>query len=312
MSKAHRIIAGLATALLSAALAACSGPVATVNGQAISHADFDTRLEASPVARTTLQQMVQDVLLDQHAKDANIVISDDDLTKRENELKASFPGTSWDDMLKARGITEDEVKHLLRQQMIVDRSVGADIKIGDAQVAQYFARNHVAFDKPEQVCAKHILVHDLNTANAVEAALRGGAKFEDVAKQYSTDPGSKDKGGELGCFRHGQMVPAFDKAVFAMPIGPVSRPVKSPFGYHIVVVESRTPAQKATLADAHDKVVETLRQQQEQPLIQPFLLGLVQKATITVNDPRFQGLFPSPPGAAPSAGAATPAPAATK
>src|ERR1700730_5277471 len=118
MSKAHRIIAGLATALLSAMLAACSGPVATVNGQAISHSDFDAKLETSPVARGTLQQLVQDALIEQHAKDANIVISDDDLAKRENQLKASFPGTSWDDMLKARGITEDDVKHLIRQQMI--------------------------------------------------------------------------------------------------------------------------------------------------------------------------------------------------
>jgi foldase protein PrsA len=312
MSKAHRIIAGLATALLSAMLVACAGPVATVNGQAISRSDFDAKLETSPVARGTLQQLVQDALLEQHAKDANIVISDDDLTKRENQLKASFPGTSWDDMLKARGITEDDVKHLIRQQMIVDRSVGADINITDAQVAQYFARNHAAFDTPAQVCAKHILVHDLATANSVEAALKGGAKFEDVAKQYSTDPGSKDKGGDLGCFRRGQMVPAFEKAAFSLPIGPVSAPVKSPFGYHIIVVSSRTPGQKATLASAHDKVVEALRQQQEQPLIQPFLLGLVQKATISVNDARFQGLFPSPPPAISPGGTATPAPAATK
>jgi parvulin-like peptidyl-prolyl isomerase len=105
------------------------------------------------------------------------------------------------------------------------------------------------------------------------------------------------------------MVPAFDKVAFSAPIGAISAPVKSPFGYHIIVVESRTPGTKATLASATPQITETLRQQQEAPLIQPFLQGLQQKATIVVNDPQFAGVFTTPP---PAAGAAPPAPANTK
>ncbi|HEU5479688.1 MAG TPA: hypothetical protein VFU90_07625, partial [Candidatus Tumulicola sp.] len=87
-----------------------------------------------------------------------------------------------------------------------------------------------------------------------------------------------------------------------------SPPVKSPFGYHIIQVEARTPGQKATLANSTERIKEMLQQQQEAPLIQPFLQGLQQKAQIVVLDPRFQDLFPSPP---PSAPAATTAPAAS-
>jgi len=309
MSKAHRILAGLATALLASTLVACSGggTIATVNGQAISQASFDSKLEGSPAARGTLQQMVQEALIEQYAKNNNINVTDADITAREDQLKANFPNGSWGDMLKARGLTEADVHNALREQIILDKAVGGSVKVSDAQISAYFAKNHAAFDKPAQVDARHILVPDLATANKIEAQLKAGAKFSALAKQYSMDPGSKDKGGELGWFRRGQMVPAFDQAAFSLPIGKISAPVKSPFGYHIIQVEKRQPGVKATLANTHDRIADLLRQQQEAPLIQPFLAGLQEKATITVNDPRFAGLFPSPPPAAAPAASVAPA-----
>ena len=175
------------------------------------------------------------------------------------------------------------------------------------EIQAYFNKNHASFDKPAQVQARHILVADLKTAQKVEADLKGGANFATEAQKYSIDPGSKDKGGELGQIRHGQMVPSFDAAVFSLPVGVISAPVKSPFGYHIIQVESRTPGTTATLANTKDKIADMLRQQQEAPLIQPFLTDLQSKANIQINDPRFQAAFPTPeptpPGGAP-AGAA--------
>ena len=142
--------------------------------------------------------------------------------------------------------------------------------------------------------ARHILVPNLALAQKVEADLKAGKSFADEAKQYSTDPGSKDKGGDLGTFKRGQMVPAFDKVAFTLPIGQISAPVKSPFGFHIIQVQARIPAQKATLASATPQIVEALNQQQEAPLIQPFLQSLQSKATVVTTNPAYAGLFPSP------------------
>jgi len=105
------------------------------------------------------------------------------------------------------------------------------------------------------------------------------------------------------------MVPAFDKYAFSAPLNQISPPIKSPFGYHIIQVESRTPGQKATLASATPQITDLLRQQQEAPLIQPFLAGLQQKADIKVNDPQFQGVFNNipPPAPQPKGSAAAPA-----
>lgn len=309
MSNAQRVIAGLATLLL-VALAACAGggAVATVNGEPISKSAFTDKLEASPGARNTLQQMVQEALILQYAKNNNITVTDDEINKREDDLKANFPNGSWDEMLKARGLSEDDVKQALREQIILDKALAKDVAITPAQIKQYFDKNHAAFDKPEQVKARHVLVANLATANKVEAALKSGQDFAAVAKQYSTDPGSKDKGGELGFFRRGQMTPSFDKAAFSMKAGQISPPIKSPFGYHVIEVEAIQPGQKATVANSTQRITDMLRQQQEAPLIQPFLQGLQQKATIVVLDPRFADLFPSPP---PAAAPATSSSAAT-
>ncbi|HEY8322477.1 MAG TPA: peptidylprolyl isomerase [Candidatus Baltobacteraceae bacterium] len=319
MPKLHRVIAAVTTLALCASLAACSGgAIATVNGQAISKSDFDNKLESSAAAKGTLQQMVQEIVLDQYAKTNNITVSDDEIAKKEAEIKANFPNGSWDDMLKQRGLTEADVSNLLRQQILIDKAVGKDIKIDDAQIKAYFDKNHAAFDKPDQVRARHILISSgpgaLQTALKVETLLKApGADWNAIAKQYSSDPGSKDKGGELGFFRRGQMVKQFEDYAFKAPVNAISPPVKSAFGYHIIQVEERQPGEKATLASAHDKIAELLRQQQEQPAIAPFMQNLIAKANFQSSDPRFAGLFPSPPPAiAPAASsAATPAPAAT-
>jgi foldase protein PrsA len=298
MSKAHRLAAGFATAVLTVSLAACGGggggAVATVNGQSISHADLDNKLEGSPAARGVLQSMVMSTLIDQYAQQHHITVSQDEINKVENQYKEQYPGDQWSELLKARSMTEQDVQDLIRRQIILDKAVGANIQISDKQIKDYFDKNHAQFDKPAQARARHILVPDIKTANKVEADLKAGKDFAAEAKQYSTDPGSRDKGGELGWFRKGAMMPTFDAYAFSGPIGKISQPIKSPFGYHIIQVEERKPAQKATLQSTHDQIQTMLREQQESPLLQGFYQQLQQNAKIQINDPRFEGLFPTP------------------
>jgi foldase protein PrsA len=217
-------------------------------------------------------------------------------------------------MLKTRNLTESDVRAALREQLILDAALAKEVTVTPAEIKAEFQKDHAMYDTPETVTARHILVPSLALAQKIEADLKSGQSFASLAKQYSTDPGSKDKGGDLGSFRRGQMVPAFDKYAFSAPIGQISPPIKSPFGYHIIQVESRQPAQRASLASATPQITDTLRQQQEAPMIQPFLQSLQQKATIVVNDPQFAGVFANaaaPGPAASASAAASPAPSST-
>ncbi len=297
-------------AILAAALAGCSpsaaggggGDIATVNGAPITRAAFNDRLESSPQAKQVLNQLIQGELIDQYAKTNNIVITDADIKKKEDDLRAKYQPGQFDQILKAQNISEDDLHKFLRQQAIVEKAVDPQIKVTDADIEAYLKANHASLDTQEQVRARHILVRDEKTANEVEAKIKGGMKFEDAAKQYSQDPGSKDKGGELGFFTKTQMVAPFANAAFAQPIGVVGPPVKSPFGFHIIEVEEKKPASVATMANSKDKIATLLRQQQEQSKIPVFLNDLRTKAKIEVADDKLKDVAapPQAPGAPPA------------
>lgn len=306
------VVAILASALLGITLAACGGAgggtIVTVNGQPITKAELDAKLEASAAGKQTLNQLVQAKLIDQYAADNKLDVSDAEVQKKEDEIKARYQGDQFAQILKQQGLTEDDVKKILKQQVELEKAVGKNATVSDADIKAYFDKNHATLDKPEQVRARHILVADLKTASDVEAQLKKGAKFEDLAQKYSTDPSSKVKGGELGFFGHGQMVPAFDKAAFTQPIASVGPPVKSPFGYHIIQVEERKPALKATLASSKEQIKTQLTQQQLSAQIPTFLQGLRAKAKFDVKDQRFADVFATPtPAASAAASAAAPA-----
>ncbi|MHA1263716.1 MAG: peptidylprolyl isomerase [Candidatus Helarchaeota archaeon] len=84
-----------------------------------------------------------------------------------------------------------------------------------------------------KVRASHILVEKLSLAQEIREDLEAGADFRKLAAEYSTCP-SKKRGGDLGVFGKGEMVPEFEKAVFKMQIGEISEPIKTKFGYHII------------------------------------------------------------------------------
>jgi foldase protein PrsA len=317
MSVVNRAVAGFAVAALSASLAACSsaaatgGDVASVNGQKITRSEFDKKLEAGPAGKSVLTQLVQSDLVDQYATNNKITVSDAEISKKEDEIKAKYPPGQFEQILKQQGLTEANVHDILRQTVVIEKAVDPQIKVSDADIKAYFDKNHALLDKPEQVRARHILVADLKTANEVEAKLKAGGDFAALAKQYSTDPSTKDKGGELGFFGKGQMVPSFQAAAFASPINAITAPVKSPFGYHVIQVEEKKPATVASLAGAHDQIVAQLKQQQQSQQIPVFLQQLKSAAKIEVYDDNLKDAFPSPlPAAAPDASAAA-APAAS-
>ena len=134
------------------------------------------------------------------------------------------------------------------------RDLSANLKVEDADVRKYYDDHKNEY---ERVKARHILVRfkgsaapagkkelteeeALEKTKALRARIVAGEDFATIAKAESDDTGSGAQGGSLGTFPHGQMVAPFDQAAFSLPLGQISEPVKSPFGYHIIKVEERT------------------------------------------------------------------------
>jgi foldase protein PrsA len=170
-----------------------------------------------------LQQLVYEKVLAKKYK-----VTDKELNAKIDQLKADL-GANFETTLAQYGYkNEDDLKKTMKLGMMQEKAALKGVKVTDKELKDYYDTY-----QPE-IKARHILVADEKTAKEVKAKLDGGAKFEDVAKQYSTDEGSKANGGDLGWFGTGKMDPDFEKAAYALKVNEISAPVKSQFGYHII------------------------------------------------------------------------------
>jgi len=149
----------------------------------------------------------------------------------------------------------------------------AQIQVTDAEVQDYYDIHREQYNKAEEVHARHILFHlDENASEQEKAAARkkaedvlakakAGEDFAELAKQYSEDEGTKDKGGDLGFFKRGQMVAPFEQAAFGLEPGAISDIVESPFGLHIIKVEEKHPAQTQTVDQVRPEIVAAIKKE---------------------------------------------------
>ena len=165
----------------------------------------------------------------------------------------------------------------LRDSYLADRLAPT---ITDAELKTEYDAEAAKVQQTERVRAHHILVATEKEANDIIAKLKAGAKFEDLAKQYSLD-GSKDYGGDLGYFSAPEMVPEFSKAAFALKVGELSAPTKSDYGWHVIRLDDR----KMGTAPPFDQVKDALRNVKVRDKLQAKLQSLQSTAKVDLLDP---------------------------
>lgn len=238
-----------------------------------------------------LEQFLTEQVVISTAKDRGITLPEGFVDDQLKDLKAQFP----DEETYKKGISdagipsEDFLRNLIveaeySRQMV--ELIRADISIPDWRVELFYGTHQEAFKKPEESCAKHILVKTIEEANDLEKQLADGASFEELAKEHSLDPGSGSKGGDLGCFPEGVMVPSFNDVAFSADIDAISEPVESQFGFHIIQVYNRNEASLIPLEDVKDDV----KSQLENEILLKVVKAYQESTPITVNE---EVLFPA-------------------
>lgn len=150
---------------------------------------------------------------------------------------------------------ENAKKEILTQYAIGKLLSG--IEVSEADAVGFYFQNKEAFLDEESVSARHILVDDLTQAEEIVAKIKDGLDFSQAAMEYSTCP-SKSRGGDLGQFTRGRMVPEFEEAAFKLEVGQVSEPVKTQFGYHIILVDSKTEAKEKAYEEVKPMIMNEL------------------------------------------------------
>ncbi|MHC1547961.1 peptidylprolyl isomerase [Phyllobacterium sp. K27] len=216
--------------------------IATVNGTDITQKDLDQ-------ASADLDPQISQLPEEQRRVAALAAIIDIKAfaAKAEAEKLDQTPEfKSRMTFLKERAMHNEYFK-----QQVID-------KITDADVRARYDKEIAAMPATNEVRARHILVKTKEEAEAIIKQLDGGASFEDIAKEKSTD-GSAAQGGDLGYFGQGQMVPEFEKAANELEIGKYSKtPVQTQFGFHVIKLEDKRAKQPPAFDQVKDQVKSML------------------------------------------------------
>ncbi len=246
-------------ALLFTGLAVLSAKtLVTVNGKAITQQEVDRALMNATQGRfnqvpankqamfreQVLKQLIGKQLIYDDAKKSGILKSKEyknEYSKLETRMKKELAIQVW-------------------QKKLV-----SSITIANKDLKNYYNKNKSEFEQKVSVHARHILVKTEVEAKKIISQLKSlsgsklKSKFIELAKSKSTGP-SAPKGGDLGTFAKGQMVPAFNDKVFAMKVGTITqKPVKTQFGYHVIYLESKNKAKTRTFDEVKPIIVQRLK-----------------------------------------------------
>jgi parvulin-like peptidyl-prolyl isomerase len=242
------ILGSLATLAMSISLNAAV--YATVDGQDVNDQDIAALMKAMPDAKF-------ETLSDEQRKS----VINQAVERKLLSKKALEDGIENDAEYKS---LMENIKSNLALEIWMKR-VFEKIKVADKDVKAYFDTNSAKFVKPETVKARHILLKDEQAAKDVIAELKGLKgdallnKFTELAKTKSTGPSGKN-GGDLGWFNARQMVQPFSVAAFALEKGAVTQtPVKTQFGYHVILSEDKKGGEKVTFDEAKVQIENGLK-----------------------------------------------------
>jgi peptidyl-prolyl cis-trans isomerase C len=262
------VAATLATAGMAQEPPTAATVVATVNGTEITLGAMIALRDGLPeqykalpddvLYKGILDQLVQQEVLTQSVGDA---LSLQDRLNVENQRRGYLSGVALEAVI-ATAVTDEALQ-----------------KAYDARFA--------AAAPQTEYNAAHILVATEEEALKLKAELDGGADFAALAKEHSTDTGSGQNGGELGWFGLGAMVKPFEDAVVAAEVGTVTAPIKSDFGFHLILVKETRIAAVPTLDDLRDELAGQI----EQEAISAHIEALTAAATVT--KPGAEGIDPA-------------------
>lgn len=261
----------LAVAVMATSVVA-SDILVTVNGKNITKQDAETFVNASsPNAHFSQLDAAQQNMIKERLVEKVLFT---ELAKKEGVDKNP-------EFIRNMAKIKEELLVNMWMKMQMDNTI-----VSDSEAKEFYDKNAKKFMQQDSVHARHILVKEEKEAQEIidtlvplkDKALQ--EKFIELAKAKSTGP-SGPKGGDLGNFSKGQMVPEFSKAVWALNIGQITtKPVKTQFGYHVIYLESKAEAKPTPYEQVKEKIIISLKQKQFSAKITEVAKELKSKAKI--------------------------------
>lgn len=230
MKKMKKLLVAALGVLMTFSLAACSKTVATTSGGKITEQEYYDKMKQTQSGKQVLQQMVLDKVLE---KDYGKKVSKSDVNKQYDQLKEEY-GSNFSQALQQNNLTPSTLKDQIRSNLLLRQAVIANTKITDKMLKEQWK------EYQPNIQVAHILVANESEANEVIDQLKKDGSYDNfkkLAKKYSTDDTTKDKGGKLPEFNNtnSQLDSSFKEAAFKLKTGQFTeQPVKTSYGYQVI------------------------------------------------------------------------------
>jgi peptidyl-prolyl cis-trans isomerase SurA len=256
--------------------------------------------DAADREKNLLRDMIDQQLLLSRAKELGLN-ADAEVIRRLDEIRKQNKLDSLEDLEKAarqQGVSYEDFKANIRNgiltQQVVRDEVGRRLQVTQAQLQAYYAAHRAEFTQPEQVRLSEILIPTAAEANdaaiaqaqakadEVAAKVKGGAKFEELAKTYSGGP-TAAQGGDLGLFKRGTLAKVLEDQTFALKPGEATAPIRTRQGFVILKVTEHAASGVPPLKEVEPQVQEALYLDQMQPALRAYLTKLREDAYIDIK-----------------------------
>ncbi len=252
--------------------------------------------------KTALDTLIGEKLMEAEIQQLGITATEAEVDQLVNDVRERNNITDtaqFEQLLAGEGLTLARYRDMMRKQILRDRllriKVGPQVKVTEEDLKAAYAQYARMESEDTEIHARHILVQvdPKATPEQVEAARkraeaiaaearRPGMDFSALARARSEGP-SREDGGDLGWFKRGVMVPAFEKVAFNLKDGEVSERVRSNYGWHVLTVEERRSSAAATYEEMRPKLEAKLMQEKTDKFLAQYVQELRQKANVEVK-----------------------------
>lgn len=252
------------------------------------------------IRRETLESLIDERIMDQQVRENKIEVTDEEVERYLSLLKSenNLTDEQFELALRQEDLSLEEFRKKQRdrieKQKLLGREIQSKLRVTEKEIAEYYQAHYVQGSGAEKVKASHILFSIppgtepaqeqavRERAEKVLAAIEAGGDFAQNAKEHSDDP-SAVLGGDLGWFRRGDMVAAFEKTAFGLKKGQRSDLVRTRFGLHIILVTDKASDQPPELDSVSLEIRKRLTKDLEQRLVRGWLDDLRRRSHVEIK-----------------------------
>jgi len=255
-------------------------------GLALDGVSEQSAAEQQLLQRRLLAQLIDRKLILIEAEKRGVQISAAELETALADLRGTYSTEEFQEVLRSSNQDPEQWVQLLKLRLLTEKvaeeATAVVAEVSEEEVTAFYRKNPDQFQRPAQLRARQIMLQTQAEAEQVLGRLEQGEDFAELAREVSLSP-DRENGGDLGYFARNQLPVEFDEVLFKLPVGRVSEPVASPYGYHLFLVEEKRKKGLEPLSSAKEELTAQLHRERKEQAFAEWLKELREQTPVYID-----------------------------